>query len=353
MDEARVERRLQQRLALRLRRLDVVAEKIVVPDLELPDAGLVGIRGLHLGDDAAALVAQARGLRRAAAIAPAPHEAAVALDQRQFVGERGGEITLERAAVSTESREVTRRSSGGRSPAAASSRATAAAASRPSRMAARSRGPPRSRLRRESERRKSGALASVPSQVFRVRLDASTRKSSESSRSLIASGLGQRAREPLGEEARPGRGDGQIDGREQGAVAHAAERPRQLEIGAGRRIDLEASAPRPPRRRRERRPRLELGALDIGERERGGGDLGRGRTRRSRRASRRHKTRTPGARPQIRRPPPAQAASGPRACRRRGAETPARRRPPALRRSRSARAGRSRRRGRLRRPRSA
>ena len=86
--------------------------------------------------------------------------------------------------------------------------------------------------------------------------------------------IGQRARQPLGEQARACRGYGQIDRRQQRSLARAAQGSRELEIGAGRRIDLEARPARAPGRRRERGPGLELGALDISERERGGGDLG-------------------------------------------------------------------------------
>jgi hypothetical protein len=43
MNEGRVERRLEQRLARRLRGFDVIAEKVVVLDLELPDAGLLRV----------------------------------------------------------------------------------------------------------------------------------------------------------------------------------------------------------------------------------------------------------------------------------------------------------------------
>ena len=38
VDEARIERRLQKRLAVRLRDLDVIAEKVVVFDPELPNS---------------------------------------------------------------------------------------------------------------------------------------------------------------------------------------------------------------------------------------------------------------------------------------------------------------------------
>ena len=91
----------KKRLALRLRRLDVIAEKVVVLDPELPDSGLLGVRGLHLGDDAAAFVAKAarfverRGRARA-------DEAAVALEQRQILRQRRSKIMFEPAAVATE-----------------------------------------------------------------------------------------------------------------------------------------------------------------------------------------------------------------------------------------------------------
>ena len=84
------------------------------------------------------------------------------------------------------------------------------------------------------------------------------------------SGLASRSRD----EARSGGGHGEVDRREQRAVARPAQGSRQLEVGAGRGIDLEACAARAPRRRREGGPGLELGALDIGERKRRGGDLG-------------------------------------------------------------------------------
>ncbi len=93
MDEGRVERRLQERLALRLRRLDIIAEEVVVPDLQLADAGLPGVSRLHLGDHPPALVAQRPRLveRRKRA---RTDEAAIAFDQRQLVGQRLGEVGL-------------------------------------------------------------------------------------------------------------------------------------------------------------------------------------------------------------------------------------------------------------------
>jgi len=58
------------------------------------------------------------------------------------------------------------------------------------------------------------------------------------------------------------------------ALARAAQGSRELEVGAGRRIDLKTRPARAPGRRRERGSGLKLGALDIGERQSGGGDLG-------------------------------------------------------------------------------
>ena len=86
--------------------------------------------------------------------------------------------------------------------------------------------------------------------------------------------VGQRAGEALGHQAGAGGRDGEVDGRQQRSLARAAERARELEVGAGRRIDLEARAARPSGRRRQGRTRLELGALDVSQRQRRRRDLG-------------------------------------------------------------------------------
>ena len=67
--------------------LDEIAEHVVVPDLERAHAGLVGIARLQRRDHAAGLVAQRARLVERRVVARA-HEAAVALEQRQLVGER-------------------------------------------------------------------------------------------------------------------------------------------------------------------------------------------------------------------------------------------------------------------------
>ncbi len=66
VNEGRRMRRLQQRSRpAACGRLEVIAEEIVVLDLELAHARLFGVARLHFGDHAPALVAQARAPRRA------------------------------------------------------------------------------------------------------------------------------------------------------------------------------------------------------------------------------------------------------------------------------------------------
>ena len=225
-------------------------------------------------------------------------------------------------------------------------RMSALVAARPSRIAARSRGPPRSRPRRDSERRKSGAPASVRRKASRRRvcLDEEVERIEPIVDRLR---IGQRAREPLGEKPRAGRRRREVDGGKKRAVARAAQGFGQFEIGAGRGIDLERRAAGAAGRRRQSRPRLELGAPDIGERQRRGGDLGAG----ERAEAVERLDAIEFAYPSLGRRTVAGVARdrrhGPRACRRRCAGTRPRRRPPGRRRSRSARAVRSRRRGRL------
>ena len=103
MDEGRAMGRLEQRFARRLRRLDEVAEKIVVLDLELPDPRLVGVGRLQFRDHAAAFVAQTQRFveRRKRARA---NEPAVTFEKRQLVRQRRVEIALEPGAIGSEPR---------------------------------------------------------------------------------------------------------------------------------------------------------------------------------------------------------------------------------------------------------
>ncbi len=140
-------------------------------------------------------------------------------------------------------------------------------------MAARSRGPPRSRLSRASDRRKSGAPLSSPFSASRIGA-ARIRKSSASSRSLIApgsvSGLASRSarsRAPAG-----------VTVRSMVARSEPSRAPLSVRVSS-RLARVAGSISRlAPRARRaggdKRRARLELRALDVGQRQRGRGDLG-------------------------------------------------------------------------------
>ena len=96
VDEGLDMRVFEQRFADRLRRLDEEAEEVVVLDLELAGAGRLDVARLQLGDDAAAVVTQLQRLVELGAEAHAD-EAAVTLFERQFVGQRGGDLVAERA----------------------------------------------------------------------------------------------------------------------------------------------------------------------------------------------------------------------------------------------------------------
>ena len=91
VDEGRIQRRGHQPVAVLRRDLDEIAEHIVVADLETLDAGVFGVARLHRGDDEARGVAQIAGLVERALIAFA-NKTAVALDQRQLLGQRALEF---------------------------------------------------------------------------------------------------------------------------------------------------------------------------------------------------------------------------------------------------------------------
>ena len=87
--------------------LDEIAEDIVVLDLQPADIGLGGVVALQAGDDPPAVVAQ---LPRLVEIGPAAvaDEAAVALQMRQVVGERGAERIGERGRSGAQGRNRAR-----------------------------------------------------------------------------------------------------------------------------------------------------------------------------------------------------------------------------------------------------
>ena len=130
-------------------------------------AGRLGIARLQRGDDPARFVAQRARLVERAVVARA-HEAAVALEVGKLVGKRGRELGRERAdqagATLCRLRQLLRHA--GRS--FASSAAIAAAARMPSRMAARSRGPPRSTTSRAKRAQEIGRGFEPRAQVGRA-----------------------------------------------------------------------------------------------------------------------------------------------------------------------------------------
>ncbi len=84
MDEGRIQRRGHQLVAVLRGNFDEIAEHVVVANLEALDAGVVGVARLHRGNHQPRGIAQIAGLVQRGFIARA-HEAAVALEQRQFI----------------------------------------------------------------------------------------------------------------------------------------------------------------------------------------------------------------------------------------------------------------------------
>ena len=157
MDEGCVERRAHQLVAVLRGDVDEIAEHIVVPDLErlarrcrrrsAPEAAAMTLRDSSRS---------ARDSSSAASIAVAD-EAAVALEQRKLVGEGPRPAPRPapgRVAAAPSSQPAI---SAGVSASASRRLASCRAVQMPSRIAARSRGPPRPTTSRDSERDRSGA----------------------------------------------------------------------------------------------------------------------------------------------------------------------------------------------------
>ena len=234
------------------------------------DAGVVGVARLHRGDDEAGGVAQIAALVERGLIAFAD-EAAVALDQRQLVGERALELAREIARGAAQ-----RLHHGQRFPAAAlraaPSRASAcvggenavAQAGQIARAAASDR-QPRQRARHVGRGAQRGADI-----VARRAVGDEGRDRIQPPRDRRA--VGERRREPLRQQPRAGGGHGAVDRIEQRAAPLAGQRARQFEIGAGGGVDRHGGAGGLARRRRQRRAFADLRAVDIGD---GGGRGGR------------------------------------------------------------------------------
>ena len=200
------------------------------------------------------------------AIGAVADEAAVALVQRQLVGERRVENLLDvlrhRPEPRSDSiellRQAERRRHGPRC--AASARAEAMA----SRTAPRSRGPPRfKRKPRQRARQVRRALQLIAQRLAQARLAGEIGDGVEAG--VDGGGIGERTAEPACKLARAGAGDGAVDGGEQAAGAGALVRAHELEIGAGRGVDQEQAARRLFARRPHQWRAADLGDLDIGE----------------------------------------------------------------------------------------
>ena len=158
----------QQLLAVLRAHLDEIAEHIVVPDLQRAHAGVLGIARLQRGDHPARFVAQRARLVERGVVAGA-HEAAVALEMRQLVVERRRKLRRDRRDPAGAAPSAASRDFGGSVAARRRARRQGSpAAAMPSRIAARSRGPPRPTTSRASARARSGA-ASRRSRVSRAR----------------------------------------------------------------------------------------------------------------------------------------------------------------------------------------
>ena len=91
MDEGRVERRAHQLVAVLRGDVDEIAEHVVVPDLQRPDARGLGVAHLKRGDDAARFVAQRSRFVERRLVARAD-KAAVAAERGQFVGRARAQV---------------------------------------------------------------------------------------------------------------------------------------------------------------------------------------------------------------------------------------------------------------------
>ena len=297
--------------------LDEIAEHVVVADLQDADAGLVGIARLQRRDDAAGFIAQRPCLVERGVVARA-HEAAVALEGGQF-GRSAASVrppACRRAARQRRHRvgDVCRRLL--ERPKRA--REIARPPSTPSRIAARSRGPPRPSASRDSARARSGAACSRERSLGarRAVADESLRPHRAAARSRR---LGQRRRQPLRQQPRAGRRHGAVDR----ASSEPRRSPDSVRISSRlARVAWSIAMRRAgafAQRRRQRRALAELRALDIGDAGRRGGQLqprqraerlaGRDREEDRRAAARRSRRRT--RRASAASPPAASASRAP------------------------------------------
>ncbi len=267
MRESRVERRTKEFFALRGRRLDKKAQKIIVLDFK-PDVGRLGITRLQGGDDGAALVAQ-RARFVEFDVAARANEIAVAALERQALFEAARDFGRERSVGCGEAIDVAR--DFGRRVALKAFR----------------------NLPRHGERRPDGGeiarsaalkrkTRERPREIGRAREPRPQRRAQRRPVDKMgdgvepradARGIGRGRGETLGQETGSRRRDAEIDDGQKRTLARARQGARQFEIGASRLVDVERRARAKARRARERRTAAFLRALHVEDGDRGRSDL--------------------------------------------------------------------------------
>ena len=264
----------QQLVAVLRGHLDEIAEHVVVPDLQRAHAGLVGVARLQRRDHPARFVAQRARLVERGVVARA-HEAAVALEQRQLVGERRRQA---RAAIAASGRRSARR---------APARSRPAASARRVELGRRARRP--RRCRRGWRRDRAGRRGRPPAATARARDRA--RPCRRSRTSPRAAGVGDEKRdrvEPPRDRladrsaARPAAAPAAASpppsrcGRWRRAASRAARRASVRISSRLLRVAWSIGSVAPcglAQRRRQRRALAELRALHIGDAGGGRGEL--------------------------------------------------------------------------------
>ncbi len=108
MDERGIERRRHQFIAVLRRDVDEIAEHIVMPDFQRPDAGGLGVAHLQRGDDAARFVAQCPRFVERRLVAGAD-KTAVAAERRQLLGQRPLQLGSDRGVGPAQRRDGLRK----------------------------------------------------------------------------------------------------------------------------------------------------------------------------------------------------------------------------------------------------
>ena len=266
---------LQQLVGMGAGGLDVVAEHVVVADLQGRYSGVAAIAAFQLDDQPAAVVAQGAQLVEFRRIGRRD-EAAVAGEQRQIGGERAGQA-IDQLDVMAE---------------------IAAHARQPRRQRRQLRRPfeQRAQFRRFGQRiadgREIARAAAAEAEARERALEighapqalaqglAQALVGDEGGDHVLARGdvlrRGQRCRQPRRQQAGAGAGARAVDGGEQRALALAGQAAQQLEVAAGGGVDLHDRALGDAARGGEARQLAGLGQLDIVDQRAGGREFGAG-----------------------------------------------------------------------------